>query len=44
MQVLSDYLLSMKRKDIIPVSDIVSLFENKVDGIDSVKVSFDADT
>lgn len=43
MQVLSDYLLSMKRKDIIPVSDIVSLFENKVDGIDSVKVSFDAD-
>ena len=27
----------------LPVSDIVSIFENNVKGIDSVKVSFDAD-
>ena len=39
---LSNYLLYFNRKDIIPVSDIVALFE-KVDGIDSVKVWFDAD-
>ena len=39
---LSDYLLSLDRKDIVPISDIVALFEN-IDGIDSVKVWFDAD-
>jgi len=39
---LSDYLISLNRRDIVPVSDIVALFE-AVDGIDSVKVSFDPD-
>lgn len=39
---LSDYLISLSRRDIVPLSDIVALFE-AVDGIDSVKVSFDPD-
>ena len=39
---LSNYLVYFKRKDIIPISDIIALFE-KIDGIDSVKVWFDAD-
>jgi hypothetical protein len=39
---LSDYLIAFNRKDIIPISDIIALFEN-VNGIDSVKASFDAD-
>ncbi len=39
---LSDYFLNFSRKDIIPVSDIVALFE-AIDGVDSVRVSFDAD-
>lgn len=43
LQALSDYLLSFNRKDILPLSDIVSIFENNVTGIDSVKVWFDAD-
>ena len=43
MKALSDYLLNFTRKDMLPVSDIVSIFENNVKGIDSVKVSFDAD-
>ena len=34
--------MNLDRKDMIPVSDIVALFE-QVDGIDSVKVWFDAD-
>ena len=42
LNALSNYLLYFDRKDIIPVSDIVALFE-KIDGIDSVKVWFDAD-
>ena len=42
LNALSNYLIGFKRKDIIPVSDIVALFE-KIDGIDSVKVWFDAD-
>jgi len=40
---LSEYFINYKRKDILPVSDIVSIFENDVQGIDSVKVWFDAD-
>lgn len=36
--------MNYSRKDIIPLSDIVSIFENDVEGIDSVRVSFDADT
>ena len=43
LKALSDYLLNFTRKDMLPVSDIVSIFENNVKGIDSVKVSFDAD-
>lgn len=42
VSVLSDYLLNMNRRDLIPVSDIVALFEN-VAGVDSVQVFFDAD-
>ena len=42
LQALSNYLISYNRKDIIPISDIVALFES-VEGIDSVKVWFDAD-
>lgn len=42
LNALSNYLLYFNRKDIIPVSDIVALFE-KIQGIDSVKVWFDAD-
>lgn len=43
LEQLSKYFLRNKRRDIIPVSDIVSIFENDVPGIDSVKVWFDAD-
>lgn len=43
LEELSKYFLNNKRTDIIPVSDIVSIFENNVSGIDSVKVWFDAD-
>ena len=43
LSLLSEFLLNYERKDMIPVSDIIALFENKVQGIDSVKVSFDAD-
>lgn len=43
LDALSKYFLNMTRKDMIPLSDIISLFENEVPGIDSVKVSFDAD-
>lgn len=42
LEKLSDYFLSNTRRDRIPVSDIVALFEN-IKGIDSVRVSFDAD-
>lgn len=39
---ISNYLCSYVRKDILPVSDIIGILEN-VEGIDSVKVWFDAD-
>jgi hypothetical protein len=42
LNALSNYFIYFNRKDIIPISDIVALFE-KIDGIDSVKVWFDAD-
>lgn len=42
LQKISDYLISMTRKDMIPLSDITALLEG-VEGIDSVKVWFDAD-
>lgn len=42
LNALSNYLIYYKRRDIIPISDIVALFE-KIEGIDSVKVWFDAD-
>lgn len=40
---LSEYFLNRTRKDMIPISDIVSIFENDVPGVDSVRVSFSAD-
>jgi len=40
---LSNYFLNFNRKDIIPLSDIISIFENNVEGIDSVRVTFAAD-
>jgi hypothetical protein len=36
---LSDYFLSLRRRDLIPSSDLVRIIEN-VDGVDSVNVSF----
>lgn len=42
LSVISNYFIYFKRKDIIPVSDIVALLED-IEGIDSVKVWFDAD-
>ena len=39
---LSDYLLHMNRRDLIPASDIVALFED-IEGVDSVQIFFDAD-
>lgn len=40
---LSKYFLNRTRKDMIPISDIVYVFENDVKGIDSVNVQFVAD-
>ena len=40
---LSEYFLNRTRKDMIPISDIISIFENDVPGVDSVRVSFAAD-
>ena len=40
---LSEYLINRERKDMIPISDIISIFENDVPGIDSVKAQFVAD-
>ena len=42
LNALSNYFIQFDRNDIIPVSDIIALFEN-IDGIDSVNVWFDAD-
>lgn len=39
---VSDYLISNKRRDRIPTSDIIALIET-IDGVDSVSVFFDAD-
>lgn len=39
---ISDYAISMNRRDRIPVSDIMKVVE-AVDGVDSVSVYFDAD-
>lgn len=36
LEKLSDYLVNWKKRDIIPLSDIVALFETQVPGIDSV--------
>lgn len=41
LNALSEYLLSIDRRDMIPISDIVALFEN-VNGVDSVTASFEA--
>lgn len=43
LKALSDYFVNRDRKDIIPISDIISIFENDVPGIDSVKAQFAAD-
>lgn len=40
LNALSEYLINLDNRDTIPVSDIVSIFENQVNGIDSVKVEF----
>ena len=40
---LSNYFVNRERKDMIPISDIISIFENDVQGIDSVKAQFVAD-
>ena len=39
---LSDYIVNMKRRNRIPISDIIKVVES-VDGVDSVNVYFDAD-
>lgn len=39
---VSNYLLTLDRKDMIPISDIVALVEG-IEGVDSVKAWFDAD-
>jgi len=40
---LSEYFINRERKDMIPISDIISIFENDVPGVDSVKAQFVAD-
>lgn len=40
---LSDYFMNVERKDIIPISDIIAIFERDIQGVDSVKAWFDAD-
>jgi hypothetical protein len=40
---LSDYFISFERQDIIPISDIVAIFERDITGIDSIRAWFDAD-
>lgn len=39
---ISQYLIKNKRRDRIPVSDLIAVVE-KIEGIDSVTISFDAD-
>lgn len=43
LKALSDYFINLQRKDMIPISDIVAIFEREINGIDSVKAWFDAD-
>lgn len=43
LKALSDYFINFTRQDILPVSDIVAIFENEINGVDSVKVWFSAD-
>lgn len=43
LEKLSEYFINRTRKDMIPISDIIAIFENDVPGIDSVRVSFVAD-
>lgn len=40
LKALSDYFLNRTRKDMIPISDIISIFENNVPGIDSIRAQF----
>jgi hypothetical protein len=40
---LSNYFISFERHDIIPISDIVAIFERDITGVDSVRAWFDAD-
>ena len=42
LKAVSDYLLQQTRKDMIPLSDLTAVLEG-IDGIDSVRVWFDAD-
>lgn len=42
LDALSNYLLGIDRRDMIPISDIVALLED-VNGVDSVSASFEAD-
>lgn len=42
LSAISNYLIKFKRKDILPLSDITALLEG-LEGVDSVKVWFDAD-
>ena len=39
---ISNYLIANKRRDRMPVSDLISVVE-KIEGIDSVTITFDAD-
>lgn len=43
LKALSDYFINLQRKDMIPISDIIAIFEREINGIDSVKAWFDAD-
>ena len=43
LNALSNYFINRTRKDMIPISDIISIFENDVPGVDSVKAQFIAD-
>ena len=43
LEKVSEYFVNRTRKDMIPISDIISIFENDVPGVDSVKAQFVAD-
>lgn len=42
LEAVSNYLLNFTRKDMIPISDLIALFE-AISGVDSVKAQFVAD-